>query len=294
MRTRHGVPLHTASSVGCTICANERTIDQTHVHLHPHPGLRNDGPAGCVAWCCALVGGKHHESVSQDPALSRQQFAPRTAPACYVIDPHRLEAHEFLLPPTDGVEEASSLDAIGGLELPPDPIDVSPPVLPNTVSDVYVRSLARHLSKRIREAEAAADAVGSKRPHYTGTEQTSEHVELVVEDLSLSFDNPYAGSSARAAAAQAGLIGKVPRRGCGVDRSRSAPRRARSPSTARVRRRRRTWRCPRRTRCPSPADAVPAPVHTVLVVEASAPAAPACWAAGAGAPEAPSAASATG
>ena len=81
----------------------------------------------------------------------------------YVIDSDRLEALEAtMLPPADGVEEVLSLDAIGGLELPPDAIDDTPPALPNTVSDVYVRGQGLRAAQRFEadpEAEAAADAV---------------------------------------------------------------------------------------------------------------------------------------
>jgi hypothetical protein len=101
---------------------------------------------------------------------------------------HRLDP---MLPPSDGqADEVLSLDAIGGLELP-DATDSTPPPAPATVSGVF----ASGHGPREPESDPIADGLASMRPYYTTSEQQSEHVELIVEDLSLRLDNPYAASS---------------------------------------------------------------------------------------------------
>src|SRR6478609_9200081 len=101
---------------------------------------------------------------------------------------HRLDP---MLPPSNGqADEVLSLDAIGGLELP-DAIDSTPPPAPNTVSDVF----ASGQGPRDSEVDAMAEGIASMRPYYTTNEQQHERAELIVEDLSLRFDNPYAASS---------------------------------------------------------------------------------------------------
>lgn len=97
-----------------------------------------------------------------------------------------------MLPPSDGqADEVLSLDAIGGLELP-DAIDSTPPPAPNTVSGVFASGEG---PRSDAELDPIADGIASMRPYYTANEQQNERAELIVEDLSLRFDNPYAASS---------------------------------------------------------------------------------------------------
>lgn len=102
---------------------------------------------------------------------------------------HRLDP---MLPPSNGQgDEVLSLDAIGGMELP-DAIDSTPPPAPNTVSGVFASGEG---PRSDAEIDPIADGIASMRPYYTATEQQNERAELIVEDLSLRFDNPYAASS---------------------------------------------------------------------------------------------------
>jgi hypothetical protein len=99
---------------------------------------------------------------------------------------------DLMLPPPGGqADEVLSLDAIGGFELP-DAIDSTPPPAPNSVSGVFASGEG---PRSDAQSDALAEGIGSMRPYYTANEQQSERAELIVEDLSLSFDNPYAASS---------------------------------------------------------------------------------------------------